>query len=148
METMSQTNAQTLDQTDDDLEVMSYQLAGEILRNGGVSVAIYWDDYSDWKTRTVSQGYALSIYPEHEVITGADFDGLALEIYSFMLDNGDMLDADDGTIFGAWLDETTGKVYLDLSLVEHNLSQALRLARQFKQLAIYDLTHGETIRLD
>jgi|LSQX01.1.fsa_nt_gb hypothetical protein len=51
-----------------------------------------------------------------------------------------------GAYLGAWLDGS--KVYLDVSINVDDLQAALDLARDNKQLAIYDITRDESIYLE
>lgn len=46
---------------------------------------------------------------------------------------------------GTWRDDATW--YVDLVRVIYGRSHAVRLGRRYAQLAIYDLTAGETVRL-
>jgi hypothetical protein len=46
---------------------------------------------------------------------------------------------------GGWLDEETGLVYLDLSVVVDGAEEAEQLARQHNQEAYYDLERGQTV---
>ena len=49
--------------------------------------------------------------------------------------------------FGGWIDDTDGKVYLDISENVPNLDKAVRLGIERNQLAIYDLNSQESIYL-
>lgn len=53
----------------------------------------------------------------------------------------------DGVYFGGWLDNQSGKVYLDLSKNEKDLDRAKKLGKKNKQLAIFDLGSFDEIRL-
>lgn len=46
---------------------------------------------------------------------------------------------------GFWIDD--GKIYLDISVNVGDKKEALRIAKENKQLAIYDCSDMETIRL-
>lgn len=49
--------------------------------------------------------------------------------------------------FGGWLDEKTGKWYLDISVNIQNKEVAMETAKEFNQLAIFDLSTFESIYL-
>ena len=46
---------------------------------------------------------------------------------------------------GTWHDKKSGRVYLDITAVIHNLRDALAAAREFDQIAVHDLKTGEDI---
>jgi hypothetical protein len=48
---------------------------------------------------------------------------------------------------GAWLDDTSNLVYLDVSINTKSKEKALELGHKHNQLAIFDLNNFETIRL-
>lgn len=47
---------------------------------------------------------------------------------------------------GGWYDRRTGRVHLDLTIVEHDHDRALALARHHGELGVYDLRGGRTVR--
>ncbi len=50
--------------------------------------------------------------------------------------------------FGIWIDETSGIVYLDISIHIPGLEQALNFARSNKQLAIWDCANKIEIKTE
>lgn len=49
--------------------------------------------------------------------------------------------------FGGWLDRKSGEVYLDISKNVQDLEEAKKLGKDWEQLAIFDLSSMEEIRL-
>jgi hypothetical protein len=47
--------------------------------------------------------------------------------------------------FGAWFDESARHYYLDVSLVVDTLADALKLGRQYNQLAVWSFADGKAI---
>lgn len=52
-----------------------------------------------------------------------------------------------GLNFGGWLDTATGRYYYDSVVIEHDEDTAIAKGRENEQIAIYNLTDGEEIRL-
>lgn len=50
--------------------------------------------------------------------------------------------------FGGWKDQTTNKVYFDLSKNVSDLNEALQIAKEKNQLAIWDLNENKEIRVN
>lgn len=48
---------------------------------------------------------------------------------------------------GCWKDSTTNKLYLDVVAVVQDADEAIRLAQQYGQLAIFDLLNKREIRI-
>jgi hypothetical protein len=91
--------------------------------DGGFSV-----DPSDGSD--VRAGYAVAVHPEHERI----FDGGVT-----IAQAKDALSL-PGRVLGGWRDPATGRVYLDVSVVTADLAEAMTLARETQQLAIFDFS--------
>lgn len=84
----------------------------------------------------VSEGYAVAIHPDREQVIPVE-DVTMSSLISYALDNMDLL-AKPGHVFGAWHDPESGKVYLDVSTVRTDRAEALELAREHNQLAVFD----------
>lgn len=84
----------------------------------------------------VSAGYAVAIHPDRERVIPVDRLTMA-DLVSYALENLDLL-AEPGHVFGAWHDPESGKVYLDVSTVRADRAEALALAREHNQLAVFD----------
>lgn len=83
----------------------------------------------------VRHGYAVSVHPEHEhVITGPVTVG---DLVDYVAHAADCLSL-PGRVLGGWRDPQTGHVFLDVSVVSENLSDALILATASNQIAIFD----------
>lgn len=103
--------------------------------DGGFSVKP--DDGSDVRT-----GYAVAVHPEHERV----FDGpvTSSDLHEYIAQAKDALSL-PGRVLGGWRDPATGRVYLDVSVVTADLSEAMTLARETAQLAIFDFSAMESI---
>jgi hypothetical protein len=98
--------------------------------DGGFSV-----DPSDGSD--VRAGYAVAVHPERERI----FDGgvTSNDLHKYIAEAKDALSL-PGRVLGGWHDPATGRVYLDVSVVTADLSEAMTLARETQQLAIFDFS--------
>lgn len=114
---------------------LAAELAAEVTINGGVTY-----DVTKRIAMTCRHGYAVALYgAERAVEFGSD---LVAEIADYLTRYGDW----SGTLFGAWSDN--GTVYLDRTIIVDDLDDALDIARQNRQRAIYDMSRLETIYLD
>jgi len=100
--------------------------------------------YDRKNNRFASKGFALSVFPEYEVVVPAD-EHLKEAIDAYLTQHMDKVRADERVYLGAWLNEEDGRVYLDLSIVVDDRAEAIELAQEYKQEGIYDLAAGETI---
>jgi hypothetical protein len=53
----------------------------------------------------------------------------------------------DGMVIGLWTDKATGKVYLDKVRLVRNVTRATQLATLWNQIAIWDNSNQEEIRI-
>lgn len=112
------------------------ELAAELLEtNGGFTL--------DSDGQSPSEGYAVAIYPDAEEIVT---DATPGRIREYITKWSDVLARDARAHLGGWVD--AGRVYLDLSAVIPDLADALRIGREFAQIAIFDLATFTEIRLD
>jgi hypothetical protein len=90
----------------------------------------------------VGTGYAVAVHPEHERV----FDGSVTrnDLHEYIAQAKDALSL-PGRVLGGWRDPATGRVYLDVSVVTAELSEAMTLARETAQLAIFDFSAMESI---
>lgn len=114
-------------------------LLSRLFSNGGFS-------YSPTTKSFLAEGYAVSIYKDRETVTdlGQSYNAATAAIASFWINNIDTLH-EPNHVFGAWINPEDGKLYLDVSIVTLDLVRARDLARAHSQLAIFDITKGETI---
>lgn len=89
----------------------------------------------------VAGGYAVAAHPDREVILSEVTMGDLLE---FMIRNADVLQL-PGRIVGGWKDPEDGRVYLDVSILVEDRDEALQLAVDHDQLAIFDFASGQSI---
>lgn len=84
--------------------------------------------------RDVTRGYAVSVHPECErmIVTPSEAD-----LVTYVIDHAPTL-SQPGRRFGGWHNPDTGLVHLDVSLVVESLDEALALARDNNQLAVFD----------
>lgn len=86
-----------------------------------------------------TSGYAVAIYPTHEQITNqVDFEVLE----KYIVDNEDLL-LNSKNALGAWV--SNGKTYLDIINIIQDKEEAMIVARQYKQLAIFDLARMQEL---
>jgi hypothetical protein len=103
--------------------------------DGGFSVNP--DDGSD-----VRAGYAVAVHPEHERVFDGPVTSNDIHEYIAQVKAALLL---PGRVLGGWRDPATSRVYLDISVVTANLSEAMTLARETAQLAIFDFSAMESI---
>lgn len=103
--------------------------------SGGVSINA---DFEQPKT-----GYLVSIKD------GLVFDSISLvnvhELSAWIKEN---TINNENYYFGGWIDQQTKKVYFDLSANYKYLNEAIDLAKQKNQLAIWDLNENKEIRVN
>lgn len=111
-------------------------LTETIKSEGGASYSLTYG-------KVQSKGYAVSPYKERELqIPLNEFDSNALQ--SYVLENSDLL-AKEAHFLGAWIDNSI--VYLDVSIQVSQKQNALKIAKQANQLAIFDLANLKSIEL-
>lgn len=89
-------------------------------------------------------GVAVAGYPQRGVITeGAP---TQKDIETFLRRNRDIFKADKNAALGLWVDNETGKGYIDITNVLPR-EQAIAQGEYLGELALWDLEHGEEIRL-
>lgn len=93
-----------------------------------------------------TEGYAISIHPDRSF--AADASDLEYEdIESYILKNADLL-SQESNYLGAWHDPASGKVFLDVSRVTNDPSEAHELALQYDQIAYFDLGKGASVTVN
>lgn len=96
------------------------------------------------KSKPANEGYMVS-KPNCEKVIPLDHITEA-DIKNFKKANKKELKAKD-CYMGAWLDDTSNLVYLDVSINTKSKEKAIELGYKHNQLAIFDLNNFETIRL-
>lgn len=100
-----------------------------------------------WDVRNsayVTEGYALSVDPDLTRVFDRPIS--ASDIHVYMTETWDKVHSDNKQL-GAWLDTETGKTHLDVVTVLTDKTEAIKLGRYFGEIAIFDLSAGEEIRL-
>lgn len=106
------------------------QLARKMSRYGGYTyqpVSNTWPD----------QGFAVSILPEHEVMTFGQ--PTRSNLANFVRKHKARAKEQDNLHLGGWYDTKTGRGYLDLSVVVDDKTKAQKLAKKHNQIAFIDL---------
>jgi DNA topoisomerase I len=117
-------------------EAVSDTLMGRLRSSGGFT-------YQPFTLDSPKEGYALSIVRDKErVLTGTVTEK---DVADYLAEHDQVLRDNPNAYLGGWVDTETGKVYLDISIVERNLDKAVKLAKEHGQEGIYDLGKFETI---
>lgn len=93
--------------------------------------------------KDVKEGYAVAIYPDrskeipHKAVNRQ-------VIQDYAENNKDLL-VQDGNMMGGWHDPDSGNVWLDVSRVTNDKREAISLAKEHNQIAIFDLGSGNSI---
>lgn len=108
------------------------------------------DGGATWNPHTQlspNSGFCYSPYPERSrKITPEDV--TPKNIAKYMKDNADVFDNDDNAFVGLWNDPKTGDVYLDVSVVTDDASEAREKCKEFDQIAFFDLQCYESVEVD
>lgn len=108
------------------------QIKQAIEANGGATLA------SDLSAATINSGFMVSLQG-HEIKTSVNL--LTVE----MLEDYKDIARNNNAFIGLWMDGSD--LYVDISINVHEEAEALRLARDNKQLAIYNISKGESVYL-
>jgi hypothetical protein len=100
-------------------------------------------DLNDGAKTFPTEGFAVSVNPERTRVIEGTVDSVTLHQYG--RDNRDLLST-PGKVFGGWLDTESGKTYLDVVTLFDSKEEALDLAVEHGELAIFDLGSGQEIR--
>jgi len=110
-----------------------------IRETGGATVS------SKGKLYTLKRGYAVGVAPDYT--TEAWDYWIRADINSFFNRVLPILCADPRNHMGIWIDNSDGKMYLDVSRIYDDLQEALDTAKQYGQKAIYDFKNKKVILL-
>ncbi len=109
--------------------------------------------YNPVTGKTASEGYALSVFPEHERKLESIDDATPEAIVDYVIDKWDAVKDIENVHVGAWWNKKSegnpdgdNKVYLDMSIILDDRAEAEKLAKEYRQLAIWDLGKGESIQ--
>lgn len=102
--------------------------------------------YSAVNRSSPSVGFALSPYPERSF--AKDFSEVKpLDIIKYIAKNRDIL-TQSNHYLGAWHDPASGKVFLDVSVVNQDRKAAEKLAKEKDQIAYFDLEAGKSVTVN
>jgi hypothetical protein len=113
-------------------------LAAALAEHGGFT-------YQPASHDSPKEGYALSIMPGNERVIEGEI--TPQHIQAYMDDHAQLFRDNPNAHFGAWRDPASGKVYLDISIVEPDRATAISLGKAHGQISIYNLGTGETVNL-
>lgn len=117
------------------LEDLAAHAHQRILSNGGVTLNLQGHE--------PSSGYAYSPYPELERVLPAS--GITPQhVHQYMMDNHSALSM-PGNHLGAWHDQQSGNVFLDISHVGDPTPETIQEAKKQNQLAVFDLSNFQEI---
>jgi len=108
------------------------------IKSGGTTISVFG--------KVPKKGYALSIYKGRELKVPAK-QITSKHFKDYIKSNKDVLSQKDHFV-GSWHNTDDGYVYLDVSVVKNNLDDAMKLARENKQLAVFDLGNLKEIKVD
>ena len=93
-----------------------------------------------------AKGYALSLRKDTERVIDikAGREAVKKEIIEYVRKHREEI-KEPGNFVGGWYDDESKKIFLDLSTVIDDRAKAERMAKEHKQLAIYDLGAGKVI---
>lgn len=103
-------------------------------------------------SKLIRSGYAVSPFKDRELTLNMTEltknegwrETIRAKLREYSSSNSDLLRRDKAHL-GAWWDDESGNLFLDVSLVVSDLDEATQIAKDNDQLAIYHLDTGETI---
>jgi hypothetical protein len=113
------------------------------LGNNGASVRLIDNTVLGYNL-DLKSGYMVSIKDLLTLPFKTD-EGLLLDFHDNLVKGLINIECDDNTFLGAWLDE--GLLYIDLSMHIENKDEALKLAKDNHQKAIWDVKNNKSIYL-
>ena len=102
--------------------------------------------YDPVSKRSPTEGFAVSPFPSRSEAFDAkelSFDKLV----GYYAANRDLIGT-PGHYMGAWHDPASGKVFLDISVVSSNRSDAAKLAITHDQIAYFDIKAGSSVTVN
>jgi hypothetical protein len=91
-----------------------------------------------------TKAYAVAVHPDRELIL--DHEPTVEEIRDYVNKNRDLLRLSHKSL-GTWRNPDNGQFYLDIVETHPDLNKALEIARKHNQISIYDLEHGQEIKV-
>lgn len=121
----------------DGLKANATDILTRHVANGGSTTEV-----ATGKDLAGTKNYAVSAHKDRELVIQGALTEAALSKY--IADNADLL-SQPGKTLGTWLNPDDGNTYLDVSQVTPDRAEAMRVARENNQIAIFDLSSFETI---
>lgn len=113
-------------------------LASKAHENGGFT-------YRPTTGGFASEGYAVSIHPEHEQKWVGKSSLSPDKVRTYVADRKEFFEQNPKAHLGGWYNPDDDTWYLDVSHVTDNKLEAVSLGARYKQKGIYDLKEGRTI---
>lgn len=92
-------------------------------------------------------GFCYSPYPERSKVFASASDLTVASLMQYAKDNEDLL-SQQGNYVGLWNDPEDGKVYLDVSVVTQEASEARVACKEHDQIAFFDLQDFTSVTVD
>jgi hypothetical protein len=108
------------------------RLMAQALKSGGFT-------YQPVALNGPKEGFAVSPYPERTKVTPVG-EMSAKVINDYAKANREFIEADPSRHLGGWNDKDTGLFYLDVVVVKASAPEAAKVAREFGEIAFYDLS--------
>ncbi len=105
-------------------------------QDGGSTYSLRWGNLANTAL------YVVSLYPDRALILPGKAIGSKI-LTQFMQENQDLL-SDPRCVLGTWFNDD-GNTYLDVSAVFSDQDTAIQLAKEYNQIAIWDLKESQEI---
>ena len=116
--------------------MLNNKMIKEMIKNGGATLDVNYNNFN------ASAGYMVSIKGHEKRININDIENIKKEIVKKM----ELVKNKKGYYIGLWVDN--GLMFIDISKHIIKYARALEVARNNKQLAIYDLKNDKSIYLN
>lgn len=114
------------------------RLRADLYTRGGFS-------YQPISKHTPKDGFMVSIFPEHETVFNSLDEITPATLNDYLDKRLDVFEKYPDAHFGAWYDNETGKVYLDISVHVPDETKAHALAREHGQEGYFNVSKKETV---
>ncbi|MEI7906335.1 MAG: hypothetical protein WCI84_03145 [Bacteroidota bacterium] len=114
------------------------RLRSDLYSRGGFS-------YQPISKHTPKDGFMVSIFPEHETVFNSLDEITPATLNDYLDKRLDVFEKYPNAHFGAWHDEETGKVYLDISVHVPDEKEAHALARAHGQEGYFNVSQKQTV---
>jgi len=118
---------------------MKSGLAERLVQDGGFTLSTVTGEEP-------KKGFVVSPYPEKSFAKGSS-ELTEEDVAEYVRDNNDLLSLEDHFL-GGWNDEDTARAFLDVSIIKQDQNEAIDLALERDQIAIFDLSSFEEITVN